>query len=57
MDLSTIVGDLVTWMTEHEWSSLSEMRGNMSLLKVPDPEAYERANYMRMLQGRPRSSA
>jgi dihydroorotate dehydrogenase (fumarate) len=55
--LRTIVGDLVTWMTEHEWSSLSEMRGNMSLLKVPDPEAYERANYMRMLQGRPRSSA
>jgi hypothetical protein len=26
------------------------MRGNMSLHKVPDPEAYERANYMLMLQ-------
>jgi hypothetical protein len=26
------------------------MRGNMNLLKVPDPEAYERANYMGMLQ-------
>jgi hypothetical protein len=27
------------------------MRGNMSLFKVPDPDAYERANYMLMLQG------
>jgi hypothetical protein len=26
------------------------MRGNLSFLKVPDPEAYERANYMLMLQ-------
>jgi hypothetical protein len=24
------------------------MRGNLSFLKVPDPEAYERANYMLM---------
>jgi hypothetical protein len=31
--------------------SLSEMRGNMNLLKVPDADAYERANYMLMLQG------
>ena len=37
-------------MRDHEWSSLSEMRGNMSLSKVPDPDAYERANYMLMLQ-------
>ena len=43
--------DLAAWMTEHEWSSLAEMRGNMSLFKVPDPDAYERANYMLMLQG------
>ncbi len=31
---------------EHEWQSLAKMRGNMSLFKVPDPDAYERANYM-----------
>ena len=29
---------------------LSEMRGNMNLSRVPDPDAYERANYMLMLQ-------
>ena len=49
--LHTVLRDVVTWMTDHEWKSLSEMRGNMSLQKVPDPEAYERAHYMRMLQG------
>ncbi len=39
------------WMAEREWSSLKEMRGNMSLLRCPDPAAYERANYMMILQG------
>ena len=38
------------WMQEHEWSSLDEMRGNMSLGRVPDPAAYERASFRRMLR-------
>jgi dihydroorotate dehydrogenase (fumarate) len=42
--------DLEAWMEENEWSSLNEMRGNMSLERVPDPKVYERANYMLMLQ-------
>jgi dihydroorotate dehydrogenase (fumarate) len=48
--LGTVLDDLSVWLQEHEWRSLAEMRGNMSLLKVPDPDAYERANYMLMLQ-------
>ena len=48
--LRTVVADLTVWLQEHEWTSLAEMRGNMSLFKVPDPDAYERANYMLMLQ-------
>ena len=48
--LKRVLRDLVAWMDEHEWATLSEMRGNMSLQKVPDPEAYERANYMMLLQ-------
>lgn len=47
----TVLDDLVVWMEKHEWDSLATMRGNMSLLKVPDPDAYERANYMLMLRG------
>ena len=49
--LGTVLRDLTAWMAEHEWASLSEMRGNMSLAKVPDPDAYELAKYMLMLQG------
>jgi dihydroorotate dehydrogenase (fumarate) len=49
--LGTVLNDLASWLQEHEWPSLAEMRGNLSLLKVPDPDAYERANYMLMLQG------
>jgi dihydroorotate dehydrogenase (fumarate) len=48
--LRTVLNDLAVWMQEQEWHSLAEMRGNMSLSKVPDPDAYERANYMLMLQ-------
>jgi dihydroorotate dehydrogenase (fumarate) len=49
--LRAMIGGLKGWMREHEWYSLNEMRGNMSLERVPDPEAYERGNYMRILQG------
>jgi dihydroorotate dehydrogenase (fumarate) len=49
--LRTVLNDLAGWMEEHEWDSLARMRGNMSLFKVPDPDAYERANYMLMLHG------
>jgi dihydroorotate dehydrogenase (fumarate) len=38
------------WMQEHEYESLDQMRGSMSLERCPDPKAYERANYMHMLQ-------
>ncbi len=48
--LRTVLNDLAAWLQEHAWPSLAEMRGNMSLRKVPDPDAYERANYMLMLQ-------
>src|SRR4029453_14602481 len=42
--------ELVRWLEEHEYGSLREMRGSMSLRNCPDPQAYERANYMLMLQ-------
>ena len=45
-----VLDGLEHWMIEHEWDSLDAMRGNMNFAKVPDPDAYERANYMLMLQ-------
>ena len=49
--LRILRADLERWMAEHEWDSLSRMRGNMNLQRCPDPAAYERANYMLMLHG------
>jgi dihydroorotate dehydrogenase (fumarate) len=41
---------LARWLEEHEYESLAQMRGSMSLERCPDPRAYERANYMKILQ-------
>ncbi len=49
--IRAVLDELRIWMHEHEWVSLVGMRGNMSLYKVSDADAYERANYMLMLQG------
>lgn len=40
---------LGAWMTERNYASIDELRGSMSLAKCPDPEAFERANYARLL--------
>jgi dihydroorotate dehydrogenase (fumarate) len=48
--LKGLRAELEQWMAEHEWNSLKEMRGNMSLERCPDPAVYERANYMLILQ-------
>ena len=49
--LLTVRAGLEAWMEENEWDSLAEMRGNMRIDRIPDPHAYIRANYMRLLQG------
>ncbi|MGD0908397.1 MAG: dihydroorotate dehydrogenase-like protein [Candidatus Acidiferrales bacterium] len=47
--LDTVLAGIVRWMEEHEYESIGQMRGSMSQKNVPDPAAYERANYMRVL--------
>jgi dihydroorotate dehydrogenase (fumarate) len=39
------------WLEEREYDSLAQARGSMSLGRVAEPEAYERANYLKILQG------
>jgi dihydroorotate dehydrogenase (fumarate) len=41
---------LLEWMEEHEYESVTQMRGSMSQIHVADPSAFERANYMKELQ-------
>jgi dihydroorotate dehydrogenase (fumarate) len=48
--LRKVRGEVESWMQENEWSSLGEMRGNMSFERIPDPAAYERANFRMALR-------
>jgi dihydroorotate dehydrogenase (fumarate) len=48
--LRMLRAELIAWLAENEWNSLNEMRGNMSFDKIPDPAAYERANFRMMFQ-------
>lgn len=41
--------ELDQWMMEHEYISISQMKGSMSQKSVADPAAFERANYMKAL--------
>jgi dihydroorotate dehydrogenase (fumarate) len=41
---------MAQWLEEHEYSSLRQMQGSMSLLRCDNPKAYERANYIKILQ-------
>ena len=45
-----VVGDVQTWLETHEYVSVTQMRGSMSQRNVNNPDAFERANYMKMLQ-------
>jgi dihydroorotate dehydrogenase (fumarate) len=48
--LETLKRELAQWLEEHEYHSLRQMQGSMNLEACPDPQVYERANYMLMLQ-------
>lgn len=44
-----VLAKLQYWMEVNEYESIEQMRGSMSYMNVPDPSAYERANYMKVL--------
>jgi dihydroorotate dehydrogenase (fumarate) len=44
-----VLTDVTRWMQDHEYASIRQMQGSMSRHAVPDPSAFERANYMRVL--------
>jgi dihydroorotate dehydrogenase (fumarate) len=48
--MATMATELRAWLTEHEYESVRQLRGSASASSVPDPSAYERANYMRNLR-------
>jgi len=48
--LATLREDLESWLTEFEYESLKQLQGSMNLENCPNPSAYERANYIQLLQ-------
>lgn len=48
--IGEVVANLRLWMEEHEYESVTQMQGSMSQMNVAEPAAFERANYMKMLQ-------
>ena len=48
--LTTVRQHLTAWLEEHEYDSLAQMQGSMNLTRCPNPEAYERVNYIQLLE-------
>ena len=49
--MATLVRGLESWLSAREFSSLHQVRGIMSQQKLQDPQAFERANYIKIMQG------
>ncbi|HUO32382.1 MAG TPA: dihydroorotate dehydrogenase-like protein [Bryobacteraceae bacterium] len=47
--LDTLLTELLIWLGDHEYDSIRQMQGSMSRNAVPQPQAFERANYMKVL--------
>jgi dihydroorotate dehydrogenase (fumarate) len=47
--IADLVGGLQQWMEMHEYESVSQMKGALSQRACPEPAAFERANYMKVL--------
>jgi dihydroorotate dehydrogenase (fumarate) len=51
--ISTIERDLVAWLEEHEYESVSQLKGSLSQKNCPAPAEFERAQYMRAISNYP----
>ena len=49
--LGTLVQGLLAWMSAHGYTGIDEFRGLLNLRGCRDASAFERANYIRTLQG------
>ena len=48
--LNVMTSQLQEWMSAMDFSSVDQFRGLMNQRAIPDPVAYERANYIRILE-------
>jgi dihydroorotate dehydrogenase (fumarate) len=48
--LAVVRRELARWLEDNDYTSLAQAQGSMSLERSPDPCAFERGNYLRVLQ-------
>jgi dihydroorotate dehydrogenase (fumarate) len=47
--IGVVLGEIRTWMEEHDYESIQQMQGSMSQKSVADPKSFLRANYLKVL--------
>ena len=47
--IRTVENDILDWMEKHEYDSVNQLRCSLRAISVPDPAAFERANYLKVL--------
>jgi len=47
--IKPLLADVQAWLEKHEYESIRQMQGSMSLKNVANPAAFERGNYMKVL--------
>jgi dihydroorotate dehydrogenase (fumarate) len=45
----TVLDGMTAWLDEHGYASVDELRGSMSMRNVPNPVAFARANYAKLV--------
>jgi dihydroorotate dehydrogenase (fumarate) len=47
--IAVIEKEMRQWMEEHDYESITQMKGSLSQRNCPDPSAFERAQYMKVI--------
>ena len=51
--IGVIEKDLSTWLEQHEYESVTQLKGSLSQKNCADPGSFERAQYMRAISSFP----
>jgi dihydroorotate dehydrogenase (fumarate) len=54
--IGVIEREMTAWMEEHEYESVSQLKGSLSQKKCPAPSEFERAQYLKALSSYPTAS-
>ena len=47
--VAAVLDGLETWLAEHDYESVEQIKGSMSMRNVPNPVAFARSNYARLV--------